>query len=80
MCVDKLGVFLSNRMDDVIPQTPAPPALASDRAGQMRAVPSRNRSGKIMRRLLRDIAEGRELGDTSTLVNPGVFEAIRARK
>ncbi|MFD3706681.1 acetate--CoA ligase [Nocardia sp. NPDC058658] len=37
----------------------------------------KTRSGKIMRRLLRDIAEGRELGDTSTLVDPGVFEAIR---
>ncbi|NKX89192.1 acetate--CoA ligase [Nocardia coubleae] len=37
----------------------------------------KTRSGKIMRRLLRDIAEGRELGDTSTLVDPAVFEAIR---
>jgi acetyl-CoA synthetase len=40
----------------------------------------KTRSGKIMRRLLRDVAEGRELGDTSTLVDPGVFEAIRASK
>jgi acetyl-CoA synthetase len=40
----------------------------------------KTRSGKIMRRLLRDVAEGRELGDTSTLVDPSVFEAIRARK
>ncbi|MBF6062510.1 acetate--CoA ligase [Nocardia terpenica] len=40
----------------------------------------KTRSGKIMRRLLRDVAEGRELGDTSTLVDPNVFEAIRARK
>jgi acetyl-CoA synthetase len=38
----------------------------------------KTRSGKIMRRLLRDVAEGRELGDTSTLVDPSVFEAIRA--
>lgn len=38
----------------------------------------KTRSGKIMRRLLRDVAEGRELGDTSTLVDPQVFEAIRA--
>ncbi|MEV0683822.1 acetate--CoA ligase [Nocardia sp. NPDC050378] len=37
----------------------------------------KTRSGKIMRRLLRDVAEGRELGDTSTLVDPAVFEAIR---
>ncbi|GJF08235.1 hypothetical protein NGTWS0302_18880 [Mycolicibacterium cyprinidarum] len=40
----------------------------------------KTRSGKIMRRLLRDVAEGRELGDTSTLLDPGVFEAIRADK
>ncbi|MFI2340421.1 acetate--CoA ligase [Nocardia gamkensis] len=40
----------------------------------------KTRSGKIMRRLLRDIAEGRQLGDTSTLVDPSVFEAIRAGK
>jgi len=40
----------------------------------------KTRSGKIMRRLLRDVAEGRELGDTSTLVDPTVFEAIRASK
>ncbi|TSE00590.1 acetate--CoA ligase [Skermania sp. ID1734] len=40
----------------------------------------KTRSGKIMRRLLRDVAEGRELGDTSTLVDPKVFEAISAAK
>ncbi|ADG80488.1 Acetyl-coenzyme A synthetase OS=Tsukamurella paurometabola (strain ATCC 8368 / DSM / CCUG 35730/ CIP 100753 / JCM 10117 / KCTC 9821 / NBRC 16120 / NCIMB 702349 / NCTC 13040) OX=521096 GN=acsA PE=3 SV=1 [Tsukamurella paurometabola] len=40
----------------------------------------KTRSGKIMRRLLRDVAEGRELGDTSTLVDPTVFENIRKRK
>jgi acetyl-CoA synthetase len=40
----------------------------------------KTRSGKIMRRLLRDVAEGRELGDTSTLLDPGVFEAIKASK
>ncbi|WP_319429586.1 acetate--CoA ligase [Mycobacterium sp. RTGN5] len=40
----------------------------------------KTRSGKIMRRLLRDVAEGRELGDTSTLLDPTVFEAIRASK
>ncbi|WP_372341763.1 acetate--CoA ligase [Nocardia sp. CC216A] len=39
----------------------------------------KTRSGKIMRRLLRDVAEGRELGDTSTLVDPTVFEAIARR-
>ncbi|WP_460695604.1 acetate--CoA ligase [Nocardia thraciensis] len=40
----------------------------------------KTRSGKIMRRLLRDIAEGREPGDTSTLVDPNIFETIRTRK
>ncbi|WP_454561601.1 acetate--CoA ligase [Mycobacterium haemophilum] len=37
----------------------------------------KTRSGKIMRRLLRDVAENRELGDTSTLLDPSVFEAIQ---
>jgi acetyl-CoA synthetase len=36
----------------------------------------KTRSGKIMRRLLRDVAEGRDLGDTSTLVDPKVFKSI----
>jgi acetyl-CoA synthetase len=40
----------------------------------------KTRSGKIMRRLLKDVAEGRELGDTSTLVDPSVFDNIRRRK
>ncbi|WP_045821501.1 acetate--CoA ligase [Williamsia herbipolensis] len=40
----------------------------------------KTRSGKIMRRLLKDVAEGRELGDTSTLVDPTVFENIRKKK
>jgi acetyl-CoA synthetase len=37
----------------------------------------KTRSGKIMRRLLRDIAEGRSLGDTTTLADAGVVELIR---
>jgi acetyl-CoA synthetase len=37
----------------------------------------KTRSGKIMRRLLRDIAEGRTLGDTTTLADTGVVETIR---
>lgn len=35
------------------------------------------RSGKIMRRLLRDIAEGRALGDTTTLADPNVVASLR---
>jgi acetyl-CoA synthetase len=37
----------------------------------------KTRSGKIMRRLLRDVAEGRELGDVTTLQNAPVLESIR---
>jgi acetyl-CoA synthetase len=36
----------------------------------------KTRSGKIMRRLLRDIAEGRELGDVTTLREPGVMKDL----
>jgi acetyl-CoA synthetase len=39
----------------------------------------KTRSGKIMRRLLRDIADGRTLGDTSTLADAAVVDAIRER-
>jgi acetyl-CoA synthetase len=37
----------------------------------------KTRSGKIMRRLLRDIANGRQLGDTTTLADASVVETIR---
>jgi acetyl-CoA synthetase len=37
----------------------------------------KTRSGKIMRRLLRDIAEGRALGDTTTLADPGVVASLK---
>lgn len=37
----------------------------------------KTRSAKIMRRLLRDIAEGRVLGDTTTLADPSVVEALK---
>ena len=39
----------------------------------------KTRSGKIMRRLLRDVAEGRKLGDTTTLADASVVDEIRAR-
>jgi acetyl-CoA synthetase len=39
----------------------------------------KTRSGKIMRRLLRDVAEQRELGDTTTLADPTVVEEIKER-
>jgi acetyl-CoA synthetase len=37
----------------------------------------KTRSGKIMRRLLRDIAEGRALGETSTLADPNVVATLK---
>ena len=39
----------------------------------------KTRSGKIMRRLLRDVAENRQLGDTTTLADPNVVEEIKSR-
>jgi acetyl-CoA synthetase len=39
----------------------------------------KTRSGKIMRRLLRDIAEGRTLGDTTTLADPAVVASLQAQ-
>jgi acetyl-CoA synthetase len=39
----------------------------------------KTRSGKIMRRLLKDIAEGHELGDTTTLRDPAVVDDLKRR-
>ena len=39
----------------------------------------RTRSGKIMRRLLRDVAEGRNLGDTTTLADASVVTELQKR-
>ena len=38
----------------------------------------KTRSGKIMRRLLRDIAEGKALGDTTTLADPNVVAKLKS--
>src|SRR5690606_9436868 len=45
---------------------------------QIMVVPElpKTRSGKIMRRLLRDVAENRELGDVTTLADPTVMNLI----
>jgi acetyl-CoA synthetase len=37
----------------------------------------KTRSGKIMRRLLRDIAEGKAIGDTTTLADPNVIARLK---
>ena len=39
----------------------------------------KTRSGKIMRRLLRDIAEDTQLGDTTTLADASIVDAIKDR-
>ncbi len=39
----------------------------------------KTRSGKIMRRLLKDVAEGKALGDTTTLADPAVVERLKAQ-
>jgi acetyl-CoA synthetase len=39
----------------------------------------KTRSGKIMRRLLRDVAENRPLGDTTTLADPAVVQELQTR-
>jgi acetyl-CoA synthetase len=39
----------------------------------------KTRSGKIMRRLLRDIAEGRELGDVTTLRDPDIMDELKQK-
>ncbi len=39
----------------------------------------KTRSGKIMRRLLRDVATNRALGDTTTLADPSVIETLKSR-
>jgi acetyl-CoA synthetase len=39
----------------------------------------KTRSGKIMRRLLRDIADGKAVGDTTTLADPGVIARLKVK-
>jgi acetyl-CoA synthetase len=53
--------------------------IASPRQIMVVAELPKTRSGKIMRRLLRDIAENRELGDVSTLTDSSVMELISSK-
>jgi acetyl-CoA synthetase len=39
----------------------------------------KTRSGKIMRRLLKDVSEDHALGDTTTLADPAVVDGIKTR-
>ncbi len=49
---------------------------------QVMVVPElpKTRSGKIMRRLLKDVAEGRDVGDVSTLADSGIMDLIKAQQ
>jgi acetyl-CoA synthetase len=51
-------------------------AIAKPRTIYVVAELPKTRSGKIMRRLLRDIAEGRDIGDTTTLLDTTVINTI----
>jgi acetyl-CoA synthetase len=52
-------------------------ALAKPRTILVVSEVPKTRSGKIMRRLLRDVAEHRPVGDVTTLADSSVMEAIR---
>ncbi|SRX93207.1 Acetyl-coenzyme A synthetase Acs (acetate--CoA ligase) (acetyl-CoA synthetase) (acetyl-CoA synthase) (acyl-activating enzyme) (acetate thiokinase) (acetyl-activating enzyme) (acetate--coenzyme A ligase) (acetyl-coenzyme A synthase) [Mycobacterium tuberculosis H37Rv] [Mycobacterium shimoidei] len=75
---DSVGEEVLDELRDHVAKEISPIA----RPREIHVVPElpKTRSGKIMRRLLRDIANDHELGDTSTLLDPGVFDAIRAAK
>ncbi len=71
----------SQELGEQIRQHVAKKLGAIARPKQVVLVPDlpKTRSGKIMRRLLRDMAEDRSLGDTTTLADPNVFDLIKAR-
>ena len=76
----KLGVDPDDALGDALRQSvrrEIGPIATPDRIQWAPGLP-KTRSGKIMRRILRKIAEGKisELGDTSTLADPGVVEAL----
>jgi acetyl-CoA synthetase len=75
----KTGVATSKELQDELKQhvTKKIGALARPDDIIFSAELPKTRSGKIMRRLLRDIAEGRALGDTTTLADPAVVAALK---
>ncbi len=66
--------------EDIRARSPSGSANSPARNGSIWAddLP-KTRSGKIMRRLLRDIAEGRALGDVTTLRDPEVMKELEAK-
>ena len=53
-------------------------AIARPGRDPVRRRPAEDALGKIMRRLLRDIAEGKALGDTTTLADPAAVARLKA--
>lgn len=77
----KEGVHASQSLADELKQHVAAKigALARPEEIFFTADLPKTRSGKIMRRLLRDIAEGRALGDTTTLADPSVVANLKTQ-
>ncbi len=77
----RAGVVADDRLIDTLKRhvaTTIGPIARPDQIFITAELP-KTRSAKIMRRLLRDIAEGRVLGDTTTLTDPAVVADIRER-
>ena len=80
-CILRGGNEPSDELREEIRQLVATKLGAIARPKAVVLVPDlpKTRSGKIMRRLLRDVAEGRKLGDTTTLADESVVDEIRDR-
>ena len=76
----KEGVKASSALADELKEHVVRKIGAIARPDQILFAPDlpKTRSGKIMRRLLRDIAEGKALGDTTTLADPAVIARLKA--
>ncbi|KWW97496.1 acetyl-CoA synthetase [Carbonactinospora thermoautotrophica] len=77
LAADEAGDAFVQELRDHVAKTLG--AIAKPR--QIHVVPElpKTRSGKIMRRLLRDVAENRRLGDTTTLTDSSVMDTIRGK-
>jgi acetyl-CoA synthetase len=77
----KAGIEQTDRLKDEVKQHVAKKIGALARPDDLiyAAELPKTRSGKIMRRLLRDVAEGRVLGDTTTLADPSVVAELKHR-
>ncbi|HET7006344.1 MAG TPA: acetyl-coenzyme A synthetase, partial [Candidatus Binatia bacterium] len=75
----KVGVDGTNSLTEELKAHVAKKIGAIARPDEIRfaAEVPKTRSGKIMRRLLRDIADGRALGDTTTLADPTVVARLK---